>query len=70
MPLAAECERRLKKYEDVRVQIYVYFQSCTGKIVKLRMREAASKASSGDDPMDVYYLVKGKSKRKSKGEGK
>ena len=52
--------RRLKKYDDVRFEIYVYVESCTGKILKPRTHEVASKTGSGDS------LVKGKSKSHSK----
>ena len=53
--------RRLKKYGDVRVEIYAYFESCIGNIVEPRTREVA---------LDVDSLVKGNSKGKREGEGK
>ena len=50
--------RRLKKFDDVRVEMYAYFESCTGND-----REVASKEGvKCDDPMDVDSLVEGKFK--------
>ena len=50
---------RLKRYDEVRVEIFEFFESRTRKIVRPRTREVASKAGSGDDPMDVESLITG-----------
>ena len=65
-----------EKCDDVRVEIYAYFTSCTGNIVTPRKREVTSKADSGDDPMDADFLLwsrathKGKSRVKGKEDAK
>ena len=61
--------KRLKHHDEVRVDIYAYFESCTGKIVIPRTREVASKAGSGDGPTDVDSLVKGRHHGKGIGKG-
>ena len=59
---------QLKRYDEVRVEIYAYFESCTGKVVRPRTRDESSKAGSGYDPIDT--LIKGKLTGKSKGKGR
>ena len=62
--------RRLKRYEDMRVEIYAYFVWCTSKIMKPRTRGVASKADSDNESRDVDSPSKGTDKGQGKGKGK
>ena len=61
--------RRVKICRETRIiEVFSFFESCTGKVVRPRTRDESSKAGSGYDPIDT--LIKGKLTGKSKGKGK
>ena len=59
---------RLKRYEDVRMEVYSYFEACTGKVARPSVREQV-RDEQQSTPMDVDSLMKGKSKGKGRGKG-
>ena len=62
--------RGLKRYDEVRVEIYADFELRTSNVVRPRTRDMASHSRSCDCPMDVDTLIKDKHKGTDTGKGK